>query len=264
MSDKQKNNDVNSENTIKQNIDKKPENKDVKQQNNNIKEEGKQNKLQDEKIENKNENKPKNDKVKNKEKDNKQNKKSGRKNIIAIVVIIVIFILIDVILAVKTISTNEENAENNTTNKLQNVVEIITENRIEEAEEISYSYFSMNNYNFKINSKYKIDIQNDILTIQNNEEKAIVTINEGTMEQIQNNLNLLTVPIENQGANIIKNPELQNINGKDVYVLEYSIDEKNYIVAYTKLDEENIIDMIAENEESIELLIELSNNYTKV
>lgn len=262
MNNKQKNNELNKEKNDKKTINKNAENENENKQNNDIKvEKQNENKQENNNVQIKNEHKSKTEKT---VKSNDRKKKGSKNIVITIITIIVVIIVIDIVLAVKTISNNENKTQEDSVNEEQNIIENVTENKIDHIEEISYTDFSMNNYNFRINSKYKIDIQNDILTIQNNEEKSIVTINAGTMEQIQNNLHLLTVPIENQGATIIKAPELQNINGKDVYVLEYSIDQKNYIVVYTKLDEENIIDMIAESISSIDILIELSNNYTKI
>lgn len=190
---------------------------------------------------------------------NKHSKKDNKKSIKIFLLIIVIFAIIDILLIMILIK-NKNNFENNTIkseSNMQNNAEniIINENNIE---------FVLQKYKFKMSSDYIVNAEDSFIKLEHNNIKALITINEGTMDNIKNNLELLKAPITNQGGTITLEPELRTITGKEVFVLEYKIDEKNYLIAYTQLDEKNIIDMIVEKSNSkgaLEVLVKLSNNY---
>lgn len=268
---------INIKNNNKIETNKKPNNEcktkkvdDVQKENDNIKKELKS--INDKKVEEKLDvNSEKNiEKTIDKSQESKTEKKKNKnlkikKFFISLLCIIILFVIIDVILIYKTIGNNQT-IEENMVDQKQNIMEDVIEENVskEYVLESSFSEFEFKGYNFKIDEKYKVNKTDDILTLQFEQEKSIVTINAGTMEQIQDNLDLLVSPIENQGGTVVKKPELQNINGRNLYVLEYEANEKNYIIAYTNLDEENIIDIVSENNSSLNLLVELADNCNKV
>lgn len=168
---------------------------------------------------------------------------------------LIIIALIDILLVMKLININDSDIESK--KSIQTSINNDNQN----------GKFEFLGYKFEISPDYVVNVEEELCTIKNNNLKGVITINEGTMENIENNLGLLKNPINDQGGKIIVEPNLQTVNNKDIYVIEYQLEEKNYVIGYTELDENNIIDIIAEKTESdraLELLVKISNNATKI
>ena len=118
------------------------------------------------------------------------------------------------------------------------------------------STFELKSYKFEIPKEYNSEEEGEIAKIQSKSKnfKAIVKINEGTVDEIKEHIDLLSSPIEEQGATIEKKAELQEVKGKELITIEYSLDGREYLIAYSKLDDENIINILCEKDENLQVL----------